>query len=301
MGKIILKKMKFISIFALIICASIFASAISSPAKATTHYTNFQESNGGEIFYLDRHAPLCKGGAISSFRLQRQGGDEMRYMYSCIHSEAIGGQTIHKQTNFGAGGGNYKEPNYLDKHNIECPAGTVLKYFRQGRDGNNINYKYQCVKANILCCKNLATVENEMGDQIFYIDRHHPGAWMSKSYAMQRVKLDSGYSPNRVIKYSYRMCKLRDMDAARAVEQNKYNLQTQQNDLQAASDKLEQSTQNIQQIQKQLAEITAKLNTAQEILNADQQAVEALHTSVQEAQNLLTTSEADPGLRCDAR
>merc|ERR1712032_1116403 len=165
------------------------------------------------------------------------------------------------------------------------------QYFRQGRAGSKINYKFTCVKAATLCCRSHATAESDMGNQIFYIDRHRVGSENSKSWAMQRFKVDSGYSPKRVIKYSYRICKLKDMDAQNEADKNESNLQSTKANLTASQEKLAASNAAVEQVQKEMAALTAKLQS-------DQAAVEAQHAQVEEAQTLLTNSQNASGLKC---
>jgi len=298
MGNNNLLLMKFMTILALTIFASILVSVYSGPARATEATTRFQKSNGGELYYLDRHPVNCGSGAVSYFKLARQGGDNVAMRFSCVVADGITGPNSNKSTNwkgFGLFASTKKVVDY-HHHNVECPAGTVISYFRQGRSGSNLNFGYTCRKANLICCQNRSTPENEAGS-LFYLDRHDVGNWKSTTHALQRWKIDINSNASR-FKFSYRTCKIRDMDAQKQVETNRASLQSEQNNLKAAQDRSAKSKAERDAIQKQVADLQAQLQAAGTARDADQNAVEAAHDKVEAAQASLAAAEKDPGLNC---
>merc|ERR1712032_739 len=136
MGKLYL--MKFVTILSLVIAASIFVSAMGSPNRNTSGNTDYKKTDGGKIFYLDRHPVSCGSGAVTSFQLQRSGSnsDNVRYLFTCVFSDAITGGKTEKSTSYNKVGYWQTWAQYLDRHDVSCPTGTVIQYFRQGRDGN---------------------------------------------------------------------------------------------------------------------------------------------------------------------
>ena len=42
-----------------------------------TQYTSNEESGGGNLVFLDRLRVSCANGALTSFKLERQGGDKV--------------------------------------------------------------------------------------------------------------------------------------------------------------------------------------------------------------------------------
>merc|ERR1712151_610731 len=279
--------------------ASCVATVLSAtaPNAATWGTLPWKTTDGGKLYYLDRQYMNCNNNALTNFWLRRSGSDNVAYRYSCVRSDAIYGSATSHATAFREIGGS-KEVNYMDKHNVECPSGSVMTYFRQGRSGDKINIGYHCRKAHLICCRNKATPENDMGDSVFYLDRHSVGEYKNKEWAIQRWKLDSGYSPKKVIKYSYRVCKLRDMDAAKVVETNRAAVDTEKAALAEAKAKLETSPKAQAKIQAQLTELQSKLQVAVNGAEADEKAVEAQHERIVAATQTLASSEKDPGLTC---
>jgi len=52
-----------------------------------TRYTSNEESGGGNLVFLDRLRVSCDTGAVTSFKLEREGGDRvckrLRFAFSC--------------------------------------------------------------------------------------------------------------------------------------------------------------------------------------------------------------------------
>jgi len=102
--------------------------------------TTCASDGGGNAIYLDRHNVQCPAGSVmSEFRLQRCSGlTTYRYDYSF----AVVNVHITKQYSTACssdGGGN---AIYLDRHNVQCPAGSAISSFRLQRCSGLTTYRY---------------------------------------------------------------------------------------------------------------------------------------------------------------
>jgi len=266
-------------------------SKTNGPNKVTASLTRYQESDGnGNIFYLDRHQPSCAQGAMTSFILERKNrnSDNVRYANTCVNSSAITGKKQVRYTNFNATDG-AKSVQFLDRHNVNCPAGTLIQNFRlQRKSGDNkkIRYQYTCVSAETLCCKSYTNGATDAGDfQIFYLDRQRIGHQNNKNWGLNQFKLSVKYGPKNMwgnpkdnkIYYSYEMCKLKDMDAQAAVEQSKKILKASEDEL---------------------AKAATELEAAKNALVAAQAKIQQLTLAKANADNKLQSAQAAPGLTC---
>lgn len=240
--------------------------------RATNHQTSTQTTDSGTIYYLDRHNINCSSGAISSFKLERpnRNKDNVYYSYSCITSDAITGPTKSEATGFTTYEQSLFNPstktiNYLDRQHVNCGAGRVMKQFRMGRnkDHNKINYRFECVNANILCCKQHETPFNDMGSRrAYYLDRHRVGMKDSTVYALNSFKLQTNDGANKM-SYVYNMCKLKDMDAEKAVTAAQLQLKTNQDALRTAQTELQVMQNRVEALKKQVMDNEVALTTAQ--------------------------------------
>lgn len=249
--------MKFVSIFVALVAFCLFVGTISVPNSISAHNTSFQDTDGGKIFYLDRHTALCSSGAMTYFTLERKNRDSdyVRWANTCVISDAITGSTTTKETPFNktntAWWGANKSINYLDRHNVMCADDSVLKSFKIDRNPNKkseIRYVYKCVAANYVCCKSHTTAAQDEGSRsVVYLDRQKVGKINSKKYAMKGFKANSA---NNKMSYTYEMCKLTDMDAIKAVEQAKKNLEDIKDQYQAAMAVVAQATGKYEELKK---------------------------------------------------
>ena len=112
-------------------------------AEMITQYTKMQDDGKGNMVYLDKHQIDCKGGLMASLKLVRGGAaKKIALQYDC---KACGASkcTNHSTPWNSDGKGN---TIYLDRHNIQCPAGKAIRSLRLHRDGKgqNIQWRYQC-------------------------------------------------------------------------------------------------------------------------------------------------------------
>jgi hypothetical protein len=264
--------MKFICLIAIIIA---FTAIVSCRRQASDHMssTTLEDTDKGRIYYLDKHNLVCngsgnKGSAMSFFRLNREGTNyKVKYDYSCINSEAITGTISNHATNFDEYAyWNRKSVQYLDRHNVMCDTGKVLRGWKINRNQSfdKIQYTYTCVTAQYLCCKTQTTSANDYGDkEIFYLDRHGVGFKSSTQYALKGFKLYSNQD-NKQMWYSYEMCKLKDMDAAKAVSMAEINLKAEKDSLQIATLELEALQAKVEAMKKRVVDLDVKLSTARD-------------------------------------
>ena len=138
-------------------------------------FTPFNDDGRGSIFYLDRHNVDCgNNAAINRFTVQRQGGNRVRYAYKCVTTKNISSTCVNKQTNPNESAGNDRSSlDYLDRHQLTCDPGHVLKSFKLGRKGGReIFYQYTCCQAKLAKSFVEKTGESDKGNMsIIYLDR----------------------------------------------------------------------------------------------------------------------------------
>jgi len=255
--------------------------------------TKWDKASKGDIIYLDRQNVECKGGAMSWFRLLRQGEDKIAYKASCVESKALKLKSFeNKHTDFNTYDGKHSV-NYLDRHHVKCDEGTVLQQFRVARNSSKdkIRYDYKCVKAEILCCSNDDSKKEEMGDKsTFYLDRQSIGVENSNDKVLQSFRLISHYSPNR-LQYKFRMCKLRDEKAYQLSVKKKKDIVKKAHDLNKSQAVLNKIETEIRSIQKTLELVNQKYQDQKIRFNVETVKLNTL-------QNNLKEIKESPGLTC---
>jgi len=273
----------------------------SAPMTFYTVTNSYQTSAGGNIFYLDRNLCSCNKGAIGYFQIQRS-GDNLRYYTTCPKGSAITGPEMIKYTNYNATNGD-KSVNFLDRHNMSCPANHVLRNFKLERNPSNmsnIRYKYTCVAANVLCCKKATSSPQAMGDKTtFYLDRQQIGDHKGKNKAFSQLRLRTKYGPDQMW-YEYKMCELMDMDAHAAMQQAESQLRSSNHGLIAAGKEQAAAKEAQAAIQKQIDDLTANLKAATQALEAADAKVAAATQASTTAATTLTAAASHPGLKCSS-
>jgi hypothetical protein len=156
------------------------------------HSTNWNDAGRGSIFYLDRHDLDCgNNSAINFFHLQRLGWNQIRYFYKCIKSNNITNECSKKSTPQNDTDGNERRSvDYLDRHDIRCDDGTVIRQFKLGRNGRQIFYEYTCCKAQVQPSVGGSSNSSDKGDRSnFYLDRQPVDA--REFNVMNRIKLET--------------------------------------------------------------------------------------------------------------
>jgi hypothetical protein len=133
--------------------------------KCTTVSTTKDDDGGGNPEFLDRQIVACnEGEEISQFKMVQPDGinaGKIRYDYTCCPTAKKSCQEVTTATTpFGWGPSGVAPPGaaaygtakanvrFLDKHNVQCQKGEVLKSFGAiqpgGPDSNTLAYKYTC-------------------------------------------------------------------------------------------------------------------------------------------------------------
>ena len=236
--------MKLIYVLIVITTLSLLAVPIMSGHTSSIKNTGWKRANGGRIAYLDRQRPTCvSGSAMSYFYLDRNGSsrDYARYEVSCLGSANINKKTRPGVTSWNDTSGS-KAVNYLDRHKVSCPTGSLLKSFKLERQGSRIRYVYYCSTAKTLCCKTFQNKKTDLGNKsFFYLDRQPVGKLNSKTMALKGFRL---HTSGNSIFYIYQMCQVSDEAAEQALVDSRMkldeataNLQTLQLLLEAAKSK----------------------------------------------------------------
>jgi hypothetical protein len=211
---------------ALLLCLIAFSSALKfKTSKALTKQGYFNrntpanDDGGGNLHYLDRHAVYCNAGEImQGFHLYRPTSNTIAYQYRCITHPSVGTQTQDLQTpvNTVNTGNMLDSTNYLDRHNVACPAGFALQGFRMLRSGTyDIYIAYRCVSANLSNCSTFELAE-QWGNEIagspmlnIYLDRQWAQLFQADG-AIQRFQLYCRYADRTYYRYSITWCTLVD-------------------------------------------------------------------------------------------
>jgi len=103
--------------------------------------------NGEEnIEFLDRFDIACDTGEVlTGFALTGCGSGEVKYVYTCAATDGM--EQVDTLLDTGCNDGFDLGINYLDRHNVECPAGQVLTNFRfydNNCPGSDKMYNYNC-------------------------------------------------------------------------------------------------------------------------------------------------------------
>jgi len=119
----------------------------SNLSKETNSATSYEQEGGGNSIFLDRQCCMAPEGCfLTGFKLFRNGRGTMRYDYSYV--QASMGRTEEKSTrpnDWGQG-----KVHYLDRHDIQVPAGCGLRGFqlyRPTRSTIAYTYWYAPIKA----------------------------------------------------------------------------------------------------------------------------------------------------------
>jgi len=255
--------MKFIEKALLInLILAIFSTLNANEFKDKT--TQWDITDNGYIIYLDRHELDCDKGAISYFRMFREyknggGTDRVQYRYSCLNSSSIGKSSLANTPYNGYSGRH--TINSLDEHDVRCPDGQVLQKFKLSRNpkGDKIRYDYKCAKADILCCKSFSSTPQELGDKsVFYLDRQEAGQLDSMYWSLAQFRLTAG-SLGKHIHYSYKMCKLRDLEAVQELKDLTREQVALENNLKTAEDRHRVQKARCDLINKQIADLETHL------------------------------------------
>jgi hypothetical protein len=191
----------------------------------------------------------------------------------------------------------WKSVNYLDRHNVVCPAGEVLRQFkltRNSKDNSQVRYDYTCVKAETLCCKSYTGSKQNSEDQrTYYLDRHTVGdSAKGTTQVLQQFKLFATSSGTNQLWYTWTLCKLKDMDAQIAFNTSKASVVSAQ----AAQDKSQTESDAAKakdtEAQKALVKAEDAGKASQKAVDQAQKDIDAAKTRDAEAQKALVAAQA---------
>lgn len=173
------------------------------PLQAQAKHTAPDLDGNGNTVYLDRQNVECsKNGVLSQFQLVRPSSNKVQYNYTCQNASDIY-PSVYWATNFNEeGGGNMV---YLDRHNVQCPAGTALSRFRLQRNGQGkYRYNYRCSQVPSMgqCTNKSTTQDLDGGGNMVYLDRQNVGC--GEKEVMTRFRL---VRPTMsTVRYDYTCC-----------------------------------------------------------------------------------------------
>eukprot|EP00747_Dinoflagellata_sp_TGD_P031070 gnl/TRDRNA2_/TRDRNA2_135053_c0_seq1.p1 gnl/TRDRNA2_/TRDRNA2_135053_c0~~gnl/TRDRNA2_/TRDRNA2_135053_c0_seq1.p1 ORF type:complete len:723 (+),score=125.29 gnl/TRDRNA2_/TRDRNA2_135053_c0_seq1:138-2171(+) len=149
------------------------------PAKTNCKdvQTGWNELPGNRnIIYLDRHDVSCEAGRVlKGYKLERN-GDQVRYNYKCCTVPTGLNKEYTRHTSLNSLGSNQYNLVYLDRHEVKCPDGQIMRQFRINPRSGKFRYTYKCKEATLglTDCEDLKTPSNDYGGNKFeYLDRHH--------------------------------------------------------------------------------------------------------------------------------
>jgi hypothetical protein len=177
-------------------------SAASTPFSGPTNQVTPWNELGSGTAYLDRHDINCNGKALSGLQFVNKGDGNFHYEYKCSSGGELQGP-VDKSTPLNEwGGGN---PIYLDRHDIDCGAESVLTQMALKTDNGQIQYKYKCAPAKKnLTCRDVATTMNDSGgNDMRYLDRH--AIKCNDNEALSKVRFVNG-DGGKSLQYAYRCC-----------------------------------------------------------------------------------------------
>ena len=105
----------------------------------------------GNYLFLGRQIVDCETRPISEFKLERQGGNKVRYAYKCSTLDHTGEcRDVQTEMTDETGGNTYN----LDRHDVKCEPGEAMTSFKLIRNaledrvmyGEKVAYSYKCCK-----------------------------------------------------------------------------------------------------------------------------------------------------------
>jgi hypothetical protein len=154
------------------------------------------------VIFLDRHHVNCQDSqAMKGWHLTRPSGDKISMAYDCAVGRRLGGVSQHETTRNKLDKG---EVVYLDRHDVSCPAGSVLKSWRVQNPSGQLQVKYECVQGNVYNCSQHESNRNGVGSrrQATFLDQHP--LWCPADKAMQRWKMNTHGGDK--VNFSYTCC-----------------------------------------------------------------------------------------------
>merc|ERR1712222_133599 len=254
MGKINWK-MKLFRIFIAIAIIAIVSSALKTDrSRSRNHNLNhiiekrtlFNNADKGKIFLLERHDLTCPQNSAMSYFLYHRFGQMFQYRYNCVSSDAISSLTYAKHTawnDINTGLFSSYSLLLLQKHLVRCEEGEVLQQFQLERNSTK-DYK--------------TSASHNSGKKSFALDKQPVGIKSTNNSVLKEFRLWA-HDNNDLIWFTYRLCKLKDMQAENKVIELKNQIRTDTAELE-----LEAAKHRIQALKTKLADNQSNLSLARQ-------------------------------------
>lgn len=137
-----------------------------------------EELGHRKMEYLDRQNVHCPANsALTSFRFERCSGNHFKYVASCgSSSKLISSDSQYHETSCQEVDWNNME--YLDRQNVQCPAGEVLAHFHLTRHGcgwRHMKFQFWCRTAELAHWHDVdSSCQALRGRSGEYLDRQRP-------------------------------------------------------------------------------------------------------------------------------
>ncbi len=118
-------------------------SSGGSLAAPVSSSTNWADSGGGSVIFLDRQDVDCgANGVLTQFQLEKNANGQDRYNYSCAKSNNPL-QCRQVSTNPDSTGGN--SAYFLDRHDVACNPNEAMQQMQlHNIDFSTMQYNYTC-------------------------------------------------------------------------------------------------------------------------------------------------------------
>jgi len=171
--------------------------------------TGFQTNGSGKVHYLDRHHVNCNNDGLRRFQLktvnQPDGeNNTIAYEFGCLTGLGIT-ETTEKETTLDVDG-DPPHSVYLERHTVDCGNKPITQFKLHRKDGDKIQYKYQCGDTTSNSCRDVTTEYNDQGaGNVIYLNRHNvkcdEGEYLSKF----RLNVNDD-DTNPKYRYEYKCC-----------------------------------------------------------------------------------------------
>lgn len=185
-----------------------YESCTINDSVITQFDTGCNDEGSGSVYYLDRHEVTCDTGKALNYVRLRRDSYQIHYEYKCVNNKnsiTSSCTTYYTTWNDIRSGKPKSSLNYLDRHNMKCPTGTVMSKFNFERSSSDkIRYAYDCCIATVTNCVTKTTGWTDGGDwEVYYLDRQTIDATGTKVFQQLSLDTDDGN-----VRYYYTACDL---------------------------------------------------------------------------------------------
>lgn len=173
----------------------------------------------GSIFYLDRHnVDAGPKRVICGFNLYMPKKGKIAYQFCTSQAykgryyqhQNISTQTYDKYTAWGdTASDETQSAHFLDRHEVKCDGDDLIQQFQLQRKGNQIRYRYRCVKTSIKKCHNDKTDFNSKNSSLQIINLQKLHISLPLGHGLNSFKLHVKHKNNKTLfRYDYKHCSL---------------------------------------------------------------------------------------------